>query len=194
MRAVRRLARHELRLFAGLALWAARRTHGTGGGGQAFGYARGQGVVMAGLAVVCVIETLTMSVLLRRWPVPHAVMLFLDVYTVALVVALHASSVVRPHVLTGDCLRVRHAAHVDLRVPLTAVASVRREPRTTHGRTDGELDVPVGSRTSVTVELTAPVTHVTLLGRRRDVRVIRFHAEEAEGLVRTLSTLARNAT
>ncbi|MFI1163084.1 hypothetical protein ACH4UM_05610 [Streptomyces sp. NPDC020801] len=194
MRAVRRLARHELRLFAGLALWAARRTHGTGGGGQAFGYARGQGVVMAGLAVVCVIETLTMSVLLRRWPVPHAVMLFLDVYTVALVVALHASSVVRPHVLTGDCLRVRHAAHVDLRVPLTAVASVRRELRTTHGRTDGELDVPVGSRTSVTVELTAPVTHVTLLGRRRDVRVIRFHAEEAEGLVRTLSTLARNAT
>ncbi|MFK4146629.1 hypothetical protein [Streptomyces sp. NPDC004065] len=196
MRAVLLLARHELRLFAGLALWAARRTHGTGGG-RAFGYARGQGAVMAGLAFVCLVETLTMSVLLRDWPAAHAVMLFLDAYAVVFVIALHASCVVRPHVLTAGELRVRHAAHVDLRIPLEAIASVRRETRFARERrerADGELDVPVGGQTSVTVELAAPVTHVTLLGGRRRVRVVRFHAEEADRLVRALSTLAPSAT
>ncbi|MGW2765944.1 hypothetical protein [Streptomyces sp. NPDC001275] len=186
VRAAFRLARHELRLLAGLALWLARRTHGTGGG-QAFGYARGQGPVMAGLAFVCVIETLAMAVLLRNWPAVHAVMLFLDVYTVVFVVSLHAASVVRPHVLGADQLRIRHAVHVDLRIPLDRIASVRREARTTHERAEGELDVPVGSQTSVTLELTAPVEHVTLLGRRRRVRLVRFHAEDAGVLVRALT-------
>ncbi|MFB6956715.1 hypothetical protein ACFCYB_06655 [Streptomyces sp. NPDC056309] len=186
MRVASGLARHELRLLAGLALWLARRTHGTGGG-QAFGYARDQGPVMAGLAFVCVIETLAMAVLLRNWPAVHAVMLFLDVYTVVFVVSLHAASVVRPHVLGADHLRIRHAVHVDLRIPLDRIASVRRETRTTHERAEGELDVPVGSRTSVTLELTTPVEHVTLLGGRRRVRLVRFHAEDAGVLVRALT-------
>ncbi|MEU7059376.1 hypothetical protein [Streptomyces sp. NPDC046197] len=191
MRATAALIRHEMRLFTSLALWAARRTHGTGGG-QAFGYARGQGPVMAGFAFVCVVETLTMSVLLRHMPTLHAVVLFLDVYTVLFVVALHAASVVRPHVLDADTLRVRHGVHVDLRLPLREIASVRRELGTTHEGTDGELDVPVGSQTSVTLELRAPVTHVTLLGRRREVRVVRLHADDSDRLVRAL-TRARTA-
>ncbi|MET8243239.1 hypothetical protein ABZV31_01665 [Streptomyces sp. NPDC005202] len=190
VRAMCALARHELRLFTSLALWVARRTHGTQGK-QGFGYARGQGAVMAGFAFVCVIE-MTMSVLLRDWPTVHAVVLFLDVYTVLFVVALHAASVVRPHVLDADAFRIRHAVHVDLRIPLEAIASVRRELRTTHERTGGELDVPVGSRTSVTLELAAPVTHVTLLGRRREVRVVRVHADAADRLVDAL-TRARTA-
>ncbi|MEU7379828.1 hypothetical protein AB0A91_07400 [Streptomyces sp. NPDC042207] len=185
-RAAFRLARHELRLLAGLALWLRRRTHGTENG-RAFGYARGQGPVMAGLGFVCVIETVAMSVLLRRWPAVHTVALLLDVYGVVLVVALHAASVVRPHVLDADLLRIRQAAHVDLRVPLHRIASVRRETRTTHERAEGELDLPVGSRTSVTLELAAPVEHISLLGRRRRVRLVRFHAEDAGALVRELT-------
>ncbi|MGX4692501.1 hypothetical protein [Streptomyces sp. JNUCC 63] len=187
MRTVLTLVRHETRLMASLVLWPARRTHGTRGGGRAFGYARGQGPVMAGLAFVCVIETLMMSVLLRNWPVAHAVVLFLDVYTVVFVVALHAASVVRPHVLGADGLRVRYGVHVDLRVPLERIASVRRELRTTHERADGELNVPVASQTSLTLELTAPVEHVTLLGRRRQVRVVRLHAEDVGALVSALT-------
>ncbi|WP_073951877.1 hypothetical protein [Streptomyces kebangsaanensis] len=194
MRAALTLVRHEARLMASLALWIARRTHGTGGGGRAFGYARGQGPVMAGLAFVCVIETLMMSVLLRNWPTAHAVVLFLDVYTVVLVVALHAASVVRPHVLGADGLRIRYGVHVDLRVPLERIASVRRELRTTHERADGELNVPVASRTSLTLELTAPVEHVTLLGRRRPVRVVRLHAEDAGALVDALTAPTRART
>ncbi|KES02896.1 hypothetical protein BU52_33480 [Streptomyces toyocaensis] len=181
------LVRHELRLMVSLGLWLVRRTHGTGGGGRAFGYAGGQAAVMFGFAFVCVVETVAMSVLLSDWPTVHAVVLFLDVYTVVFVVALHAASVVRPHVLDADALRVRRAVHVDLRIPLDRIASVRRELRTTREeKAAGELDLAVGSQTTVTVELAEPVTHVTLLGRRQEVRVVRFHADDSDGLVRAL--------
>jgi hypothetical protein len=181
------LVRHEVRLFASLAPWVARRTHGTGGG-VAFGYARGQGAMMAGFAFVCLVETVALSVLLRDWPAVHAVFLFLDVYTIVFVVALHASSVVRPHVLDVDrgALLIRRYVHVDLCVPLERIGAVRRELRMTHERAEGELDVEVGSQTTVTIELTEPVVHLTFLGRRRAVRVVRFHADDPDGLVRAL--------
>ncbi|MEV8591717.1 hypothetical protein [Streptomyces sp. NPDC052012] len=180
------LVRHEVRLLVGLGLWAARRTHGTAGG-TAFGYARGQGAVMFGFAFVCVIETVAMSVLLRDWPAVERAVLVLDVYGVVIVVGMHAASVVRPHVLYDGSLRVRRAGHVDVRVPLERIASVRRELRTTHERAEGELNLPVGAQTSVTIELDEPVTHVTFLGRRRPVRVLRFHADDAGALVRALT-------
>ncbi|MFD5338783.1 hypothetical protein [Streptomyces hawaiiensis] len=181
------LVRHEVRLLASLALWVARRTHGAQGG-PAFGYARGQGAMMAGFAFVCLVETVALSVLLRDWPAVHAAFLFLDVYTIVFVVALHASSVVRPHVLDADggSLRIRRYVHVDLCVPLERIGSVRRELRMTHEPADGELNVEVGSQTTVTLELTEPVTHLTFLGRRREVRVVRFHADDPDGLVRAL--------
>ncbi|CAL9435587.1 hypothetical protein SUDANB108_02138 [Streptomyces sp. enrichment culture] len=187
MRVVWLLVRHEVALLVSLALWAARRTHGTRGG-TAYGYARGQGAMMAGFAFVCVVETVALSALLRDFPAVHAVFLFLDVYGVVVVVGLHASSVVRPHVLDPDrgTLRIRRYAHVDLCVPLDRIASVRRELRMTHERADGELNVEVGSQTTVTLELSEPVTHVSFLGRRREVRVVRFHADDADGLVRAL--------
>ncbi|GHG07829.1 hypothetical protein GCM10018777_20020 [Streptomyces albogriseolus] len=180
------LVRHEARLLASLALWLARRTHGTRGG-TAFGYARGEAATMFGFAFVCVVETVAMSALLGDWPTLHAVVLFLDVYTVVLVVALYAASAVRPHVVGPDGLRVRRAVRVDLRIPRELIASVRRELRMTHEPADGELNLAVGSRTTVTVELVEPVAHRSFLGRTRDVRVVRFHADDAEGLVRALA-------
>ncbi|MFF4584273.1 hypothetical protein [Streptomyces sp. NPDC001388] len=180
------LVRHELRLLAGLLLWVARRRHGVGDG-RAFGYARGQGAVMAGFVFVCAVETFTLSVLLRDWPAAHRVVLVLDLCTVVLVAGLYAAWTVRPHVLYDDALRVRQAAHVDLRIPLAAIAAIRQERRTTHEHADGELNLPVGSQTSVTLELTAPVPHLTLLGRRREVRVVRLHADDAAGLVQALT-------
>jgi hypothetical protein len=191
MRIAHVLVRHEVRMLASLVLWLARRRHGTDGG-RAFGYARGQGPVMFGLAFVCLVETVTMSVLLRDWPVPHAVMFFLDVYTIVFVVALHAANVVRPHVLEAGHLRLRRAVHVDLRIPLERIASVRRELRTVHERAEGRLDLGVGAQTSVTLELAEPVAHFTFFGRRRDIRLVRFHADDATELIKAL-TQARNA-
>ncbi|MEU3794182.1 hypothetical protein AB0F07_31005 [Streptomyces fructofermentans] len=180
-----RLVAHELRLLGGIVRWAAGRPHGVGAG-RAFGYARGQGAMMFGFGFVCVLESACMAVLLRDHPAVHRVVLVLDVYTLLLVVGLHAASVTRPHVLEDAALRVRRAAHVDVRVPLAAVASVRRELVTTHERHAGGLDLAVGAQTTVTLELNEPVRHFTFLGRARDVRRIRFHADEPDALVRGL--------
>ncbi|MDX3136664.1 hypothetical protein PV367_44300 [Streptomyces europaeiscabiei] len=180
------LVRHELLLLGSVLRWIVRRPHGLGEGGRAFGYARGQGAMMFGFGFVCAVETVTMSVLLHDHPLVHQVFLVLDLYTILIVVGLHAASVTRPHVLAGTTLRLRRFATVDLCVPLTAVASVRRELRTTHDKRDGELNMEVGSQTTVTVELDEPVTYLTFFGRRREVRLVRFHADESDRLVRLL--------
>ncbi|WP_328496675.1 hypothetical protein OHS59_31220 [Streptomyces sp. NBC_00414] len=192
MRAVRRLVAHEVRLLASIARWVARRQHGVGRG-RAFGYTRGQGAMMFGVGFVCVLESACMAVLLRNHPAVHRVVLGLDVYTLLLVVGMHAASVTRPHVLGDTVLRVRRAAHVDLLVPLSAIASVRRELVTTHERTEGRLDLAVAAQTTITLELATPVRHFTFLGRPQDVRLIRFHADESDVLARAIREAVQSA-
>jgi hypothetical protein len=191
LRTANALVRHEVRLLVSLVLWVARRSHGTGNK-AAFGYARGEGPLMFGFAFACVVESVTMSVLLRDLPAVHRPVLVLDVYTVVLVVGLHAANVVRPHVLDDDSLRIRRAAHVDLRIPLQHIACVRRELRTTHHRTDGELDLAMGARTTITLQLARPVAHFTFLGRQKHIHLVRFHADDPGDLVHAI-TQARNA-
>ncbi|CAM5676722.1 hypothetical protein SGRIM128S_08559 [Streptomyces griseomycini] len=144
---------------------------------------------MFGFAFVCVVETVAMSVLLGDWPAVHAVVLFLDVYTVVFVVALHAASVVRPHVLDGGALRVRRAVHVDLRIPLERIASVRRELRMTHERADGR---PAGGDAGVRVPFLPGVSTasevVALL--ERGVREMKFFPAQAAGGTAYLRSLA----
>ncbi|MFG3283696.1 hypothetical protein [Streptomyces sp. NPDC048111] len=187
--ALRRLAAHEGRVLRSFGLWLGRRRPQVGPDGRAFGYASPQAATVYGLAFVCVVETVGVSFLVRQWPVVHAVLFVLDLYTVVLVLGLQAAAVTRPHVLTPDALRLRAGARVDLLVPLDLLASIRRELRFqgAGGETpDHVLELAVGSQTSVTMELTRPVTHVPLLGPAREVSVVRFHADEAGELVRAL--------
>ncbi|WP_406489151.1 hypothetical protein [Streptomyces phaeochromogenes] len=194
MRAVRIMRHpiaHEVRLLASIGRWVARRPHGIGRG-RAFSYGRGQGAMMFGFGFVSVLESVCMAVLLRNHPAVHRVVLALDVYTLLLIVGMHAASVTRPHVLddTADeaFLRIRRAAHVDVRVPLAAISSVRRELVTTHEKRGGRLDLAIGAQTTITLELSSPVRHFTFLGRPKDVTLIRFHADEPEALVREIRT------
>ncbi|ALO07964.1 Integral membrane protein [Streptomyces venezuelae] len=189
---VLRLVGHELRLMTSLVRWVARRPHGVGGAVGVFPHARDQAALIYGFAFVCLVETVGMSYLLADWPAVHAVVLVLDVYTVLFVLGLHGASVTRPHVLTGDALRLRQAAHVDVRVPLDLIASVRRESLFSHEKTDGELNLAVGSQTSLTIELTEPVDAPRLLGAPRPVRVVRVHADDPKALADAL-TRARTA-
>lgn len=182
----RRLVGHEARVFGSLGLWVARRRHGVPAGADSFPYAKGQASMMYAFAFVCVVETFGMWALLRDEPEIHRVVFLLDVYTVFMVLGLHAAAVTRPHVITEDVLRVRRGAHVDLRIPLERITRVRRENRFTHTETDGELHLDVASQTSLTLELGEPVTHFTFLGRARDVVRVRLHAEEPERLARAL--------
>ncbi|WP_428955029.1 hypothetical protein [Streptomyces sp. cg35] len=194
--AARRLVGHELRVLASFGLWLTGRRSGVPAGASSFAYARGQATMMYAFAFVGVVESVGMSVLLRDWPTLHRIVLALDVYTVVMVLGLHAAAVTRPHVVTADALRVRRGAHVDLRIPLERIAAVRRENRYTHTPAEGELNLDVASQTSVTVELTEPVRHFTFLGRPKDVRLVRLHAEEPDllaGALRAALTRERTA-
>ncbi|MFJ9628306.1 hypothetical protein ACIQPR_28980 [Streptomyces sp. NPDC091280] len=163
------------------------------GGGRLFGYARGRRSLLAGSAVACVLETLTMSVLLRDWPVLRQLVPVLGLCAVAAVAALHASCVARPHLLDTHALRLRRAARADVVVPLGHIASAEGELRMARRRADGELDLAVGFRTSVTLRLAEPVTHFTLLGRQREVRTVHFHADDADRVVASLVEAVRRA-
>ncbi|MER5311920.1 hypothetical protein ABT034_29480 [Streptomyces sp. NPDC002773] len=184
---VLRIIGHELRIMASLLRWAARRPQGVDGADAVFPHARDQAALMYGFAFVCLVETVGMSYLLADWPLVHAVVLVLDVYTVLFVLGLHAASVTRPHTLTGDVLRLRQAAHVDVRLPVDRIAAVRHELRFTHEKTEGELNLPVGSQTSVTIELTEPMDVPRLLGGHRPVRVFRVHADDPRALHKQLT-------
>ncbi|MEU0686696.1 hypothetical protein [Streptomyces uncialis] len=185
-RTLRRIIRHEARAVRSLVLWAARRTHGVGADGQAYGYARGQAAMVYGIAFACLVETVGISYLLRDLPVAHAVMLVLDVYTLLTILALQSAAVTHPHVLTGHSLRIRRGVTVDLLVPLADLTAVRRELRTSPDRRPGELTLDIRAITNVTVELAAPVTRTTLLGRTERITTVRLYAEDPDGLTREL--------
>ncbi|WP_338676336.1 hypothetical protein V1460_27685 [Streptomyces sp. SCSIO 30461] len=192
-RAVLRLIGHELRLMRSLALWVARRRDGVGPDDRAFGHARDGAALLLGFAFVCVIETIGMSYLLADVPVVHEIVLVVDLYTVAFILGLYAASVVRPHVLSADALRLRQAAHVDIRIPLDSIATVSYELLFSHDKKEeGVLDLAVGSQTSLTLRLSEPVTSVGLLGRERRVHTVRCHADDARALLAAL-TRARTA-
>ncbi|MBD0747059.1 hypothetical protein [Streptomyces sp. CBMA152] len=188
--AVGRLVRHVARVLGSLGMWAVRRRHGVRSGDRAFGYTAPETATTYGIAFVCAVETAGMYLLLPSWPIVHAVVLVLDLATLVLVLGLHTASVTRPHVITPDTLRVRRGAHVDLVLPLARIVSVRRELRFTApgaAQEDGVLELAVGAQTSVTVELDESATYVRLLGGRRQVRTVRFHADDAPGLVAALT-------
>ncbi|OPF71301.1 hypothetical protein VT50_0234065 [Streptomyces antioxidans] len=188
----RQLLRHEARALHSLGMWALRRRHQIPEGALAVAYTGPQTAMLYGMVFVSVIETVALA-LLVPWPVVHAITLVVDVYGVVLVLALHAACVVRPHVVGSDgSLRIRYGALFDLRVPAAAIAAARVDRRYPDARLvrlgpDGVLDLAVGGQTTVTVELTEPVTFVRPLGRRGVARTLRFHADDPREAVAVLT-------
>ncbi|MGW2627792.1 hypothetical protein ACWC2K_00425 [Streptomyces chattanoogensis] len=188
--ALRRLAAHEARWLAGLVWWVARRRIGVAADERPLAYAAGQAANIYGLTFVCLVETVGVGVLLADHPVPHAVMLVLDVYTVLMMLGFQATAVTRPHVLGAESLLLRDGARMEIRIPLERIASVRYDLRFSERREEGTLVMAVGGQTSVTVELAEPVVAVRLLGRREAVRTVRFHADDARGAVAAVRAAA----
>ncbi|MEU2673855.1 hypothetical protein ABZ622_34320 [Streptomyces sp. NPDC007164] len=187
----RRLTAHEVRALHSLGLWVRGRRHGVPEGAVAVAYTGPQTAMMYGLLFVSVVETVMLA-LLVPWPLVHGILLVLDVYGVVFVLALHASCVTRPHVVAADgALRLRYGGLFDLRIPADAVAGARIERRFPEGGpvragADGVLDLVVGGQTTVSVELTAPVEFVRLLGKRGQARTVRFHADDPGAVVAAL--------
>ncbi|WP_369203718.1 hypothetical protein [Streptomyces sp. PU-14G] len=198
VRVARRLALHEARSLAGIALWLARRRAGVGPGDTAAPYAGAQATTLLALGFVCVVETVGLALIIP-WPPLHLTMLVLDLYTVVLVFGLHASSVARPHVVGPDgSLRVRYAALLDLRVPAGQIASARVVRRFPDGGLltvdDGTLTVAVGGQTTLTVQLREPVTFLRPLGTSAVVRTLHLHADAPGEFVAALDRARQTGT
>ncbi|WP_424213988.1 hypothetical protein ACN20G_19000 [Streptomyces sp. BI20] len=193
------LVRHELAGMGALVRWAGRRPHGVREGDHAAGYTGPQTAMVYGMLFVCVVETVVMALVIP-WPVVHWIVLVLDVYTIAAVLALHAACVTRPHVVGADgSLRIRYGALFDLRLAPGDVVAARLESRFPEGRTvalgeDGVLDVNVGSQTTVTVELAGPTPFRRPLGALARTHTVRFHADDPRALLAALRAAGVPAT
>ncbi|MEO3819403.1 MerR family transcriptional regulator [Plantactinospora sp. B24E8] len=182
---VRRIVGFDVRNLVSLALWVAGRRHGVPRGGTAVPYTGPQAGMTVVLLVVMVIEMVAVEILLRGLGAPVALrtlLLVLEGYGILTVLSVVAAIVTRPHVITADEVRIRYGAFFDLRVPRRLIAEVRQIRRYDESgtvRVDGErLAVAVGAQTNLLLELTEPVTATRPLGRRAEVRTVRFFADD----------------
>ncbi|WP_198653727.1 hypothetical protein [Actinocorallia populi] len=185
-RQVRRLMGFDLRGLASLVLWLARRRD-VPPGAVPVGYSKGQTTTMLMFLFAMVVELVGLEFLLRALDWPAAVrvaVLVIDLYSVLIVLAVIASCVTRPHLVTPDELRLRYGVFFDLRVPRHLIKSVRtsRNYNETGLVTlaDGRLALAVSSQTNVVVELAEPVTVTRPLGRQAPAATLRFFADDPD--------------
>ncbi|WP_144118633.1 hypothetical protein [Catellatospora sichuanensis] len=190
---VRRIMGFDVKGMVSLVLWVGRRRHGVPPGAVALSYHREQTVLMFGFLSACVIELVGVEILLRSLDAPvglRAVVLALDAYGILIALAVIASYVTRPHVVTADELRVRYGAFFDLRIPrrlVTGVQHKRNYNETGMIKMVGEcMALAANNQTNVIIELAEPVVAVRPLGRREHVRVLRFFADDPSAAVEAL--------
>ncbi|WP_053695223.1 hypothetical protein [Streptomyces sp. NRRL F-5755] len=190
--AVRKLTAHELFLSTSFLRWVTRRgPHGVRDGDLPVPYAPGQVAVTYGFLFVCIVETVGLAYLIP-WPAVHAVTLALDIWGCYFMIALHASCVVRPHVIAPDgSLRLRYGALLDIRIPADRIASVRLDRQYPSGKLaavndNGIADMAVAGQTTITVELTEPVRYIRALGKPTEAHTFRFYADDPAPAVAAL--------
>ncbi|GGK24475.1 hypothetical protein GCM10010124_16250 [Pilimelia terevasa] len=190
---VRRIMGFEAAGMVSLALWVGRRRHGVPPGAVTLPYHRELTGLMCGFLFACVVELAAVEVLLRALDAPaglRGVLLALDAYGILVALAVIAGYLTRPHVVTADELRVRYGAFFDLRIPRSLVVEVRH--RRNYNETgmitmDGDcMALAANSQTNVIVELAETVVAVRPLGRREQVRVLRFFVDDPSAAVEAL--------
>ncbi|MFK8909106.1 hypothetical protein [Streptomyces sp. YS-3] len=196
---VRMLMSHEISLATSFLRWVTRRgPHGVHDGDHAVPYASAQTATMYGLFFVCVVETVAFAYVIP-WPVVQAAALVLDIWGCYFILALHASCVVRPHVVGADgSLRLRYGALLDIRIPANRIAAVRLDRAFAHGKPAAAdrtavVDVAVGGLTTVTVELTGPLRYVRVLGQHAEASAFRFYADHPVAAVAALRAGGRSS-
>lgn len=96
------------------------------------------------------------------------------------IIAVYASFVVRPHVIHADgAPRLRYGALLDIRIPAQDITAARVERRSARGKlaavdADGGAELSQGGQTTVSVQLTRPVTFSRPLGKTACARTFRY--------------------
>lgn len=184
---VRRIMAFDKDGLVSLVMLAARRRHGVPAGGVGVSYSKGQTAIMLAFLAAMVIELVGVDLLLRAVDAPESlrlIVLVVDLYSIVIVLAVIAACITRPHVVTDQEVRVRYGAFFDLRIPREKIASVRTVRNYNEDGlvrvSEGRLAVAVASQTNVLVELTEPIVAVRPLGKRVEVRSVRFYADDPD--------------
>lgn len=194
---VRRIMGFEARGMASLPLWLTRRRHGVPPGAVAVPYFAAQAPALLVFLGAMVVELFVVEVVLRSLGTPVAVrtvLVVLDAYAILAALAVIASCVTRPHVVSATEVRIRSGAFFDLRIPRSRIATVRR----IHGHTEqgtirvtGDvLTVAVSSQANLLLELTTPVPAVRPLGATCEIRTVRCFADNPATALAAFTTTA----
>jgi hypothetical protein len=187
---VRRIMGFDAKGMVSLALWLTRRRHGVPPGAVAVPYFGAQAPALLVFLGAMIVELFVIEVVLRSLGTPlpvRAVLLALDGYSVLLALAIIASCVTRPHVVSATEVRVRSGAFFDLRIPRDRIAAVRRirayNCQGTIRVVGDELTVAVSSQANVLLELTGPVVATRPLGATCAVSRVRCFADDPAALL-----------
>jgi hypothetical protein len=179
----------EIGVWRSLFLWVTRLVPGMGPRVEAFSYSRQIAPIMGAFIFVSLIE-LPVVHLLIPWDAVRIAALIVSVWGLLWMVGMLASMKVFPHLLDGDGLRIRYGTSTDIHIPREAIASVKARRRSVdtrhHVHVDGTVvSVPVMKQTRVDVVLHGP-TAIELPDGRAEVTEVRFYADDAGGLVRSM--------
>jgi hypothetical protein len=193
VRQIRRIIGFDAKGMVSLALWLVRRQHGVPPGATTLPYIKEQRPLLLIFLMVQVVETVVAEILLRGLGVPDGVrvtVLFLDVYSIFIVLAIYAACATRPHVVSAHELRIRNGAFFDARIPRDLISSVRlARAYNETGKFDvkgGRLALAIASQTNVIVELTEPVVVTRPLGLLAEITGVRIFCDDPAAAVAAL--------
>jgi len=144
--------------------------------------------VLFAFAYASAIETVVLAFIVP-WPAVHDIALVLDVWGGGYFIIAVYASFVRPHVIHADgSLCLRYGALLDICIPAQDLAAARVERCPARGKpgavdADGCTELSQGGQTTVTVQLTRPVTFTRPLGKPACARTFRFYAADPPAAV-----------
>ena len=162
-----------------LLLWSRRRLDGVVPGATPLPYGRDARVTAYALLAASLVEVVAVE-LVVPWPAVRGALLVLGVYGVVGVLAWIADLGVRPHVLTGEGLRLRAGSLAEVTLPLESIASAGSRLGAAEGTvalTDGVLTLAVGPQTTLEVRLREP-RHVAVGRVAGTVSAVRVAADD----------------
>ncbi|GAA0579734.1 hypothetical protein GCM10010172_75850 [Paractinoplanes ferrugineus] len=178
---------YEVRLWLALFRWILRRPRPVPPGSAVFHYSGAVKMILVVLLFVSAIEIPILHLMLP-WESVRVLSLIVGFYGLFWMVGLLATMRIYPHVVSPAALRIRNSITVDVPLNWADVSLVRCRPRSLPpgGQTqveDGVLSLGMAGGTTVDVVLARPLVVPVRKTRGAAVTEIRFHADDADGLV-----------
>jgi len=157
-------------------------------GDDVFSYHRktGYGSVVAALLLAIAAESLPVHLLLSRWSVKAAwILTALGLYGALWLIGDYRAMRLRPTLLDGPVLRLRHGLRWSLDVPLTLVRGAREAGRSDDA-TGADLTMALRGAKVVRLEFEGPLAAHGFYGRKKTVRSVVVGADDPARLAATI--------